>query len=126
MRKGYDEFMRMQEDDYYEIFTGGKLKMRWRQMHQRCENPKRKDFKYYGAKGVKVCAKWSDYRTFRKWFYYAMIEEGSYDLSVLVIDRQDPNGDYCPFNCRLIKKSENSRRAERARGSDGRFCVKGV
>ena len=38
-------------------------------MKQRCTNPKSKDFKYYGAKGVCVCAEWEDFETF---FYWAM------------------------------------------------------
>ena len=45
----YDELMRMQEDEYYELFTGGNLKNRWKHMKERCENPKRKDYKYYGG-----------------------------------------------------------------------------
>ena len=40
----YDELMRMQEDEYYERFTGGNLKSRWKHMKERCENPKRKDY----------------------------------------------------------------------------------
>ena len=65
----YDELMRMQEDEYEELFTGGNLKSRWKHMKERCENPKRKDYKYYGGKGVAVCEAWHDYRTFRKWLY---------------------------------------------------------
>ncbi len=32
----------------------------WVGMKQRCNNPKKKDYKWYGAKGVKVCQEWMD------------------------------------------------------------------
>ena len=117
----YDELMRMQEDEYYELFTGGNLKSRWKHMKERCENPKRKDYKYYGGKGVAVCEAWHDYRTFRKWFYYAMISEGSYNLKVLVIDRRNPNEGYYPDNCHLVTVQENARRSIKGRNAKGQF-----
>lgn len=117
----YDELMRMQEDEYYELFTGGNLKNRWKHMKERCENPKRKDYKYYGGKGVAVCEAWHDYRTFLKWFYYAMIREGSCNLKVLVIDRQNPDEGYCPENCHLITVQENARRSIKGRNAKGQF-----
>lgn len=117
----YDELMRMQEDEYYELFTGGNLKNRWKHMKERCENPKRKDYKYYGGKGVAVCEAWHDYRTFRKWFYYEMIREGSCNLKVLVIDRRNPDEGYGPDNCHLITVQENARRSIKGRNAKGQF-----
>jgi hypothetical protein len=35
-----------------------KLYRVWWHMNQRCYNPKRHDYKYYGAKGVHICDKW--------------------------------------------------------------------
>lgn len=31
----------------------------WLAMHQRCENPKSPGYRYYGAKGIRVCRRWS-------------------------------------------------------------------
>lgn len=41
----------------------------WANMKQRCTNPKTKDFRYYGARGIQVCEEWQDFESF---FYWAM------------------------------------------------------
>ena len=73
-------------------------------MMNRCNNPKVKGFKWYGAKGVKVCDEWKDFQTFYDWAIDHGYQKG------LTIDRIDPDGDYCPENCEWVTRSENSRR----------------
>ncbi len=75
----------------------------WKAMHQRCYNPNRTSYPWYGAKGVKVCQLWHDFQN----FYNDMAAEYVEGLS---IDRLDSDGDYEPSNCRWLTKSENSRR----------------
>jgi hypothetical protein len=67
-------------------------------MHQRCENPKNHDFKWYGAMGVTVCEDWelTNYPTFKEWALANGYRPG------LTIDRVDPDGDYTPDNCRWV------------------------
>lgn len=36
----------------------------WKQMHQRCENPRSPSFKNYGARGIKVDPAWKDFEVF--------------------------------------------------------------
>lgn len=72
-------------------------------MHQRCENPNNKDFIYYGARGIAVCREWRNYDEFRKWASQSGYTPG------LTIDRVDPNGNYCPDNCRWITIQEQQR-----------------
>ena len=74
-------------------------------MHQRCENPNNKDFKWYGALGVTVCEEWAltNYPAFREW----ALTNGY--LPGLTIDREDPDGNYCPENCRWITIQEQQR-----------------
>lgn len=77
----------------------------WNNMRQRCNNHKRADFKYYGGKGVSVCAEWDDFRNFAKW----AIQSGY--QNTLTIDRLNLDGNYEPSNCRWIpfeKQRENT------------------
>jgi len=75
-------------------------------MKTRCENPNSTAYKWYGAKGVKVCPEWKDFAVFRDWAMSHGYKQG------LTIDRIDPDGDYCPDNCRWITRSENSKRVQ--------------
>lgn len=81
------------------------LYRRWANIKSRCYNEKVRSYKDYGAKGVKLCDEWHDFKVFAEWAYSHGYRED------LVIDRIDSNGDYCPENCRWITAAENSKRA---------------
>jgi hypothetical protein len=66
----------------------------WSGMKQRCNNPKNKDFKYYGALGILVCDRWLE--SFEN-FYHDMGPRPSDKHS---IDRINSDGNYEPKNCR--------------------------
>lgn len=76
----------------------------WADMRRRCANPNRKDFKYYGGRGISVCKEWERYSVFREW----AMSNGYADN--LTIDRINNDGNYEPGNCQLIIRSENSRK----------------
>jgi hypothetical protein len=65
----------------------------WKGMIERCENPNHIGFKYYGGRGIKVCARW------RKSFANFLADMGPRPKGKQ-IDRIDSNGDYKPSNCR--------------------------
>lgn len=68
----------------------------WAQMRERCEKPSSPAFKYYGAKGVKVCARWQDFANF--------IADMGMPPKGCTLDRIDNSGDYKPGNVRWADK----------------------
>lgn len=66
-------------------------------MKSRCYHPSAKDYKHYGAKGIKVCQEWlNSFLNFYEW----ALSHGYEDS--LTIDRINVNKDYCPDNCRWV------------------------
>lgn len=74
----------------------------WQGMLVRTTNPKHKDYKYYGAKGIAVCDEWHDSITFFNW----ALENGYTDN--LTIDRINGKKNYCPENCRWTTQRDNT------------------
>lgn len=84
-----------------------RLRSIWHNMRQRCGNPKDRGFKWYGARGIRVCAEWqNDFRAFEAWALSNGYQHG------LTIDRRDNDLGYSPGNCRwsTIKEQERNRR----------------
>lgn len=75
----------------------------WLLMKNRCNNSMSDDYKYWGARGIKVCEAWSnDFMSFWDW----SMNNGYSDC--LTIDRINVNGNYEPNNCRWIKNEEQA------------------
>ena len=73
-------------------------------MVRRCYVPEESCFKFYGAKGIKICDEWRNDRT--KFFDWALSNGYHDDLS---IDRINVYGDYEPSNCRWATAKEQTR-----------------
>lgn len=80
----------------------------WQGIKARCTNPGNKCYYLYGARGIKLCEEWKDFKAFYKW----AIDNG-YDENAkygdCTIDRIDSNGDYEPSNCRWVDSLSQSR-----------------
>lgn len=80
----------------------------WQNMHQRCSNPNNPNYPYYGALGVSVCERWSEFQNF--------LEDMGERPEGLTLDRVDPCGNYEPSNCRWASRLEQSRNQRRHNG----------
>lgn len=68
----------------------------WLNMKQRCNNPKNTNYKYYGARGIKLCDSWNN-------SFESFLEEMGAAPSIdHTIDRDDVNGDYNKANCNWV------------------------
>jgi len=63
----------------------------WRAMRQRCLNPKHRAYKRYGARGITICARWSNYSAF-------LADMGRCPPG-LTLERKDNALGYGPENC---------------------------
>ncbi len=83
-------------------------------MKERCYNVKNTAYKYYGGRGITICAEWlNDFQAFYKW----AIANGYSET--LTIDRVNVNGIYEPNNCRWATRAEQVKNRRCARKNAG-------
>lgn len=90
----------------------------WCAMVERCTKPKSAGFRYYGARGIKVCRRW---RRFENFF-----SDMGHAPKGLTLDRENNDGPYSPQNCRWATRSQQSKNSrpswhKRKRNALGQF-----
>lgn len=98
-----------------------RLKSRWENMKQRCNNPNNQGYKNYGGRGIKVCGRWHSFENF-----YADMGDCPEGLT---LERKDNDGNYEPGNCRWAtwkEQGKNKRRPVKNHGPLATLYVNNV
>lgn len=84
-------------------------------MRRRCHNKNNKDYRYYGARGIKVCDEWM-VRGKGFWNHMAHVSKlPHYGEAGYTLDRIDNDGNYEPGNVRWATKEQQTENREKSR-----------
>lgn len=88
----------------------------WKDMKARCFNPKLRNYKNYGGRGITVCSRWL--QSFKN-FLSDMGERPD----GLTLERKNNNGNYEPGNCKWANRSDQCKNTRpRARTKSGQYA----
>lgn len=97
-----------------------KIYKRYQNIKRRCYDTKSNSYKYYGAKGIKVCDEWLGKNGFYNFLDWALANGYKEELQ---IDRINVKGNYCPENCRWVDRKTNMRNRTNSLYIDGKPLI---
>jgi hypothetical protein len=92
----------------------------WRSLRDRCGNPRNKQWKDYGGRGITVCRRWSKFENF-------LADMGERPSMKHTIERKNNERGYSKSNCRwaTMREQQRNRRSTRFISFRGeRKCLK--
>ena len=75
--------------------------MSWNMMLQRCYNPRRSNYEFYGGRGIVVCDRW-------RHSFENFLEDMGIRPDGMTLDRKDSNKNYTKSNCRWATKIQQA------------------
>lgn len=88
----------------------------WASMKRRCNDTGQQNYKYYGGRGIKVCARWLEKKG--KGYLNFLSDLGRRPTIKHSIDRIDNNGNYEPDNCKWSTHTEQMNNTRRICGTE--------
>lgn len=89
----------------------------WECMHSRCNNPKDKDFKNYGWRGINVCNDWYTFAKFIEDMGFPPDDPNTGER--MFLERLDNEGGYTKNNCKWATRSEQNKNRRKPSESKG-------
>jgi hypothetical protein len=86
--------------------SGTRLHSVWKAMIQRCHNPKAKDFRNYGARGITVCAAWR--KSYADFAAYIHTHLGQKPTPRHTLERISNQKGYAPSNLKWATRCEQN------------------
>jgi hypothetical protein len=87
----------------------------WVAMISRCHNPNAKDYKNYGARGIKVCYRWRYGENGLSGYECFILDMGYRPFGDFSIDRINNDGAYEPGNCKWATRIEQMSHTRRSK-----------